>query len=62
MSQDWIDDCMEFYGEVLIGKYAHWCPEWDGLPIDETCEEFKVCQCFEDSGEIRRIKGKLNTG
>jgi len=27
-------------GELLIGKYGHWCNEWDGLPIDETCMEW----------------------
>lgn len=48
MSQDWIDDCIEFYGKVLTGKFAHWCPEWDGLPIDETCPEFKVCTCYSE--------------
>lgn len=48
VSQDWIDDCMEFYGEVLTGEKGHWCPEWDDLPIDETCEEFKYCTCFDE--------------
>lgn len=44
----WREDCIEFYGEVLIGDKAHWCPEFDFLPIDETCEEFKFCECFKD--------------
>lgn len=42
-SQDWIDDCYEWRGHVLIGKQAHWCFEWDGLPIDETCMEWPCC-------------------
>jgi hypothetical protein len=35
---------MYWRGVVLTGKYAHWCDEWDGLPIDETCEEWP-CGC-----------------
>lgn len=46
-SQDWIDDCKEWWGEVLTGKYAHWCPEWDDLPIDETRREFECCCCYQ---------------
>jgi len=30
----------------LKGKYKHFCLEYDGLAIDETCEEFKYCLCF----------------
>lgn len=45
-SQDWIDDCMKWRGEVLTGKYAHWCWDWDGLPIDETTQEWP-CACKE---------------
>ena len=46
VSQDWIDDCMEFHGKVLYGEKAHWCPDWDHLPIDSSCEEIKYCTCF----------------
>jgi hypothetical protein len=48
VSQDWIDDCMHFYGEVLYGKNAHWCADWDDLPIDESCDEMKYCTCFNE--------------
>lgn len=48
MSQEWKDDCMKFYGNVLTGKYAHWCYDWDGLPVDETCKEFECCNCYPD--------------
>lgn len=41
----WRDDCMEFHGQVLTGAACHWCPEFDGLPIDETCTEYKHCTC-----------------
>lgn len=41
---EWVADCLQWRGEVLTGRYAHWCFEWDGLPIDETCEEWP-CGC-----------------
>lgn len=47
MASDWFEDCMQFHGVVLTGRFAHWCPDWDDLPVDETVEEFKVCHCFE---------------
>jgi hypothetical protein len=48
MSKEFEEECIKFYGKVLTGKFAHWCYEWDGLPIDETCEEFKCCCCYAD--------------
>lgn len=45
--QDWIDDCQRWRGRVLTGKYAHWCFDWDGLPVDETTQdEWECCTCF----------------
>ena len=44
-SQDWVDDCMRWRGKVLTGKFAHWCHEWDGLPVDETTPEWH-CSCY----------------
>ena len=54
-SDDWIVDCNHHHGKVLTGKYAHWCPEFDYLPIDETVDEFVYCNCEfeeEDSDSI----------
>lgn len=39
------EDCMLFYRKILTGKYKHYCPDWDFLPIDETCPEFNCCTC-----------------
>ena len=39
------EDCLKWRGKVLTGKKAHWCNDWDGLPIDETCDEFQSCHC-----------------
>jgi hypothetical protein len=47
-SEQWIEDCMHWRGRVLTGEKAHWCRDWDGLPVDETCdEEFSCCHCFD---------------
>ncbi len=43
-SLDWIRDCVRWRGEVLVGRFAHWCEDWDGLPVDETCSEWP-CAC-----------------
>ena len=42
------EDCLHHYGEILTGKYKHYCCEWDYLPIDETCPEYEFCYCFKD--------------
>jgi hypothetical protein len=47
---EWEEDCLKWRDRVLTGKFAHWCFDWDGLPVDETCEEWP-CDCqFE--GEV----------
>lgn len=45
MVPEWEEDCQHHYGKVLTGKYSHWCPDWDYLPIDETVHEFEYCKC-----------------
>lgn len=29
----------------LTGKFRHYCDDWDGMAIDETCHEFTCCGC-----------------
>lgn len=43
---DWNEDCLRWRGKVLTGKYKHWCHEWDGLPVDETSQEWNTCTCW----------------
>ncbi len=43
--EDWRQDCLKWRGRVLTGRYAHWCIEWDGLPIDETTTMEWPCAC-----------------
>ena len=32
----------------LTGKFKHFCCDYDGLAIDESCIEFKYCLCFSE--------------
>jgi hypothetical protein len=48
--QEWIADCLHWRGKVLTGRFAHWCDDWDGLPIDETTPEWP-CAC---AAELRK--------
>ncbi len=43
----WERDCMHWRGRVLTGRYSHWCPDWDELPVDETCPEWP-CDCASE--------------
>lgn len=45
--EEWRKDCLHYLGVVLTGQHAHWCFDWDGLPVDETCEYEWPCSCFE---------------
>lgn len=38
-------DCMAYHGKILTGKYKHFCPDWDDMPIDDTCFEYQFCTC-----------------
>lgn len=35
------------FDHILTGDWKHYCHEWDGMAIDETCPEFEACLCFE---------------
>jgi hypothetical protein len=51
-------DCIKWRRVVLTGKFAHWCNDWDGLPVDETCDEFTSCHDVVDP-EADRFREKL---
>jgi hypothetical protein len=46
LTKEWHEDCMKWWGCILVGEKGHWCWDWDELPIDETCKEFEFCHCF----------------
>lgn len=39
------EDCLRYHGRILTGLYKHFCPDWDDLPIDDTCAEYESCTC-----------------
>jgi hypothetical protein len=44
---EWVKECEKTYGRVLNGTFAHWCYDFDGLPMDETLDGFyKGCTCY----------------
>jgi hypothetical protein len=43
---------MHWWGRVLTGGKAHWCWDWDCLPIDETCAEIEACGCQDDDPPV----------
>ena len=54
LPEEWLRDSMRWRGRVLKGKYWHWCPACDELPIDETCAEWP-CECADF---LKRVLGK----
>jgi len=48
-SDDWEEDCLKWRGKVLTGDFAHWCNDWDMLPVDETTPEWESCTCWPKS-------------
>ncbi len=56
---EWIEDCAKWRGETLTGRWAHWCMDWDDLPVDETCVEFLMCECFDtDDADLVAAKAQ----
>ena len=41
----WVKDCFRWHDKVLTGENCHYCPDWDYLPIDDTCMESEACTC-----------------
>jgi hypothetical protein len=46
---EWVQDCLRWRGKVLTGEKAHWCWDWDGLPVDETTPEIDACTCYDET-------------
>jgi hypothetical protein len=47
----WAEDCLKWRHKVLTGRHAHWCFDWDDLPVDETCPEWPCGCAFQRSCE-----------
>lgn len=46
---EWEEDCLHWWGRKLTGEKKHFCPDWDYLPIDETCDEIAGCSCYKEN-------------
>jgi len=44
----WNADCQRQWGKFLDGRLSHYCPDWNYLPIDESCKEYISCTCFTE--------------
>ena len=40
----WEEDCLKWRGKVLHGPDAHWCLDWDELPVSAFTSEYAACQ------------------
>lgn len=58
-NQEFERDSKKWHGRILRGQYAHWCDDWDDLPIDETCMEFTACTCYSGSAPVAEIQHTL---
>lgn len=60
----WNSDCLRWRGRKLTGRLAHYCDDWDGLPVDETTpHELCCCACalpehngFPPWEEVERLR------
>lgn len=44
--EEWKRDCKQYHKKLLVGRFSHWCRSCGRLPIDETCDLWKQCECF----------------
>jgi hypothetical protein len=52
----WVQDCLKWRSRVLRGEKCHWCYDWDGLPVDETTDEWKTCACYSNKERAKALK------
>lgn len=37
------EDMLKWRGRKWLGPDAHWCNDWDGLPVDALTPEYDCC-------------------
>ncbi len=47
-------DYENYVFERLTGRLKHYCPDWDGMAINESKPEFGVCTCDFTGWEQRK--------
>ena len=53
LERDW----KRWPANVPMGKLAHYCRDWDFLPVDEHSPEFECCLCFTREERAQREAG-----
>lgn len=38
-------DMLKWRGRSWLGPDAHWCMDWDELPVDAMTPEYEMCIC-----------------
>ncbi len=49
IAKDWRRFSTQEWGNILTGQFAHYCPDWDMMTIDETVLEYTRCTCNKQS-------------
>lgn len=44
-SGKWREDMLKWRGRKWAGPDAHWCGDWDDLPVDAFTPEYETCTC-----------------
>ena len=44
-----------------LGRWAHFCDEWDEMFIDESCQEFGGCECYPHDAEAKAAQERINS-
>ena len=51
----WEFDCRKWRGRILKGPDAHWCYDWDELPVDARTPEYDCCTCYPKTKRGRLV-------
>lgn len=55
LMETWVRDCLVWCGYVMSSPSAHYCNDWDGIPVDCYRDEAETCDDFAYSQEEERI-------
>lgn len=60
MPVEWVEWCLKERGRILLGRFGHFCNDWDGLTMDENCDEWATCTCSLQGREavgLEKVRG-----
>ena len=56
MSSELEKEFLAYHNRKPFGNFAHFCPEFDFMPIDEKCTEIASCNCYSSYEFIKKRK------